>query len=362
MSGAARGGDFSYDNSPYRNQLQDGDGMPDTMSNLPAALPAPGAGATAEPSPPTAGRLREEDRARLERYFGARHAAGTVRAYRSDWGIFAAWCETRSLRPLPGTPETLAAFLASEADAGRAVSTIRRRLAAIRLAHRICAYPSPTASELVAGTLRGIARTLGSAPQPKTPALAEDVRAMIDATDAATRRGLRDRAILGLGFGGAFRRGELAALCVEDLEETAKGLRVSVRRSKTDPESRGQIVAVIRGESHCPVRAVSAWQDAAGVRAGALFRRLYRGDRVGEQGLSGHSVGTVVKRAAAAAGLDASLYGGHSLRAGFLTSAAQANASLFRMMDVSRHRDPRTVMRYIRMSEEFEDHAGTGLL
>jgi integrase len=263
---------------------------------------------------------------------------------------------------LPAAPETVAAFLAAEADAGRAVSTVRRRAAAIRLAHRLCDCESPTAAETVRGTLRGIARTRGSAPHQKAPALAEEVRAMVDCLDLATLGGLRDRALLTLGFGGAFRRGELAALTVADLTELPGGWHVRVRSSKTDPEGAGQIVPVVRGGTHCPVRAVRAWIDAAGLRDGALLRRLYRGGRVSERGLTGHSVAAVVRRCAAQAGLDPAQYAGHSLRAGFLTSAAAGGASLPRIMAVSRHRDPRNAMRYIRPVDDFLDHAGAGLL
>lgn len=304
----------------------------------------------------------DADQALLARYFAARHADSTLRAYRTDWAAFSAWCDTRGLRALPASAETVAAFLAAEADSGRKTSSIRRRVAAIRLAHRLSGQESPTTAELVRGTLRGIARTHGSAPNQKAPALAEQIQSMVDTLDCTRPQGLRDRALLTLGFAGAFRRSELVALTVADLEETAGGLRVQVRRSKTDSEGQGQIVPVIRGEHYCPVRAVRAWLGAAGIREGWVFRRLYRGDRIGEQALSAHSVAAVVKRCALAVGLDPDQYAGHSLRAGFITSAALAKADLFKLMEVSRHKDPKTVMIYIRRGDAFEDHAGAGLL
>ena len=306
--------------------------------------------------------LGDADRARLAHYFAARHATATRRAYRSDWTLYAAWCDARGLGALPATPETVAAFLACEADAGRKVSTIRRRVAAIRLAHRLCDYEPPTNAELVRGTLHGIARTHGTAPQQKAPALAELLRAMVDTLDATTHQGRRDRALLTLGFAGALRRAELAALRVEDLEEVPRGLRVHVRQSKTDAEGQGQVVPVIRGEAYCPVQAVRAWLDAAAITAGPVFRRMYRGDVVSGAPLSPHSIAAVVKRCARAAGRDPDDYAGHSLRSGFMTSAALAKASLFKMMEVSRHKDPKTVMIYVRRSAEFQDHAGEGLL
>jgi integrase len=306
--------------------------------------------------------LQTHDQALLAQYFSARHADSTLRAYRSDWAIFNAWCAARGLQALPATAEIIATFLAFEADSGRKVSTIRRRVAAIGLAHRLCDQAAPTSSELVRGTLRGIARTHGSAPRQKAPALAELVRAMVDALDCDRLQGLRDRSILTLGFGGALRRSELAALKVEDLEETSGGLRVHIRRSKTDAEGRGQVVPVIRGDDYCPVRAVGEWLSAAGIKDGWVYRRLYRGERVAETALSDHSIAAVVKRCALAVGLDPAEYAGHSLRSGFMTSAALAKASLFKLMEVSRHKDPKTVMVYVRRSSEFEDHAGEGLL
>jgi len=306
--------------------------------------------------------LGDADRTRLAHYFAARHAAATRRAYRSDWTLYTAWCDARGWCALPATPETVAAYLAAEAEQGRKVSTIRRRVAAIRLAHRLCDHEPPTNAELVRGTLHGIARTHGAAPRQKAPALAEVLRAMVDTLDAATHQGRRDRALLTLGFAGALRRAELAALRVEDLEEVPRGLRVHVRQSKTDAEGLGQIVPVIRGEVYCPVRAVRDWLAGAAIIQGPVFRRMYRGDVVSGESLSAHSIAAVVKRCALAVGLDPDDYAGHSLRSGFMTSAALAKASLFKMMEVSRHKDPKTVMIYVRRSAEFQDHAGEGLL
>lgn len=175
-------------------------------------------------------------------------------------------------------------------------------------------------------------------------------------------KGLRDRAILLLGFGGAFRRSELAALMAEEIEEADGGLRVLIRRSKTDQEAEGQIVPVLRGAKQCPVEAVTAWMEAAGIESGPLFRRMVKGGTVRPEALTPHSIGQIVKFYAKKAGYKAEDFGGHSLRAGFLTSAAENGASMFRMMDVSRHKSVDTVRGYVRRAEEFQDHAGEGLL
>jgi integrase len=169
-------------------------------------------------------------------------------------------------------------------------------------------------------------------------------------------------ALLLLGFSGAFRRSTLAMIEVEDLEEVADGLRVQVRRSKTDQEGQGAVVPIVRGRKACPVEAVNNWMASAGITTGPVFRRMGRGGRVFPEALTPFSIGQIVKRYVKAAGLDPSEFGGHSLRAGFITSAVENGASIFRTMDVSLHRRVETLRGYVRRAEEFKDHAGDGLL
>jgi integrase len=172
----------------------------------------------------------------------------------------------------------------------------------------------------------------------------------------------RDRALLLLGFAGAFRRSELVALDVADLAEAAEGLRVTIRCSKTDQQGQGATIAIPRGTIACPVRAVREWLAAAGIAAGPVFRPVNRHGRVQQRRLSDQTVATIVKNAAARLGLDASCFSGHSLRAGFVTSAAARGASLFKLMDVTRHKKVESLRGYVRDAELFTDNAGTGLL
>jgi site-specific recombinase XerD len=181
-------------------------------------------------------------------------------------------------------------------------------------------------------------------------------------TAADSLSGLRDRALLLTGFAGAFRRSELVALDVADILETEAGLLVAVRRSKTDQEGRGATVALARGHAACPVKALRAWLDAAGIQSGPIFRPINRHGTVLPNRLTGRSVANIVKDYAARAGLDMAAFSGHSLRSGFLTSAAAAGASIFKMMDVSRHQSVETLRGYVRDAELFKDHAGAGLL
>ena len=174
-------------------------------------------------------------------YARAEKAEATRRAYRTDFEIFRSWCLARGVSALPATPEAVAAFLAHEAERRVRPSTIGRRVAAIRYAHKLAGAPLPTDDERVRATMRGIRRSLGTARAKKTPATVERILAM--APIASERLAdIRDRALLLFGFAGAMRRSELAALDLEDIEETPEGLRVTIRRSKTDQEVHGHVI------------------------------------------------------------------------------------------------------------------------
>jgi site-specific recombinase XerD len=191
-------------------------------------------------------------------------------------------------------------------------------------------------------------------------ATAERLLAMAANTGAGLK-GLRDRALLLIGFAGALRRSELVALNIEDIEGAPDGMKITIRHSKTDQEGAGQTIAIPFGKIACPVAALKDWITAAGIGSGALFRRVNRHGKVGER-LTDQSVSDIVKEHAERLRLNPKQFAGHSLRAGFLTSAASRGASIFKMMDVSRHRSVDTLRGYVRDAELFKDHAGAGLL
>jgi len=166
----------------------------------------------------------------------------------------------------------VASYIAAEAQTAKP-STIGRRIAAIRYAHKLAGLETPTDAEGVRATMRGIRRTFGTARNKKAPAVAAKIRSMV-ATAPEGLAGLRDRALLLLGFAGAFRRSELVALDVADTEETETGMLVTIRGSKTDQERQGVTIAIARGDIACPVKALRAWLDAAGIEAGPLFRPI----------------------------------------------------------------------------------------
>lgn len=309
---------------------------------------------------------------RARDYIREAKAANTRRAYASDWQAFAGWCAAAGLEPLPAAPETVGLYLAAQAETLRA-GTLSRRLVAIAAAHRAAGQQFDTRHRAIRETLAGIKRQHGTAQQGKAPAVISEIRRMVEAQPEGIA-GIRNRAILLLGFAGAFRRSEIAGLNLEDLAFTTDGLVVTLRRSKTDQQGEGRKVGIPYGSTPatCPVRAMRAWIDAAGLETGSAFREVGTGNRVvaayidaaGKQRgarLSDKSIAAVVKGAAKAAGLDPARYGGHSLRAGLATSAAAAGVPERAIMAQTGHRSVAMVRRYIRSGELFRENAAASV-
>jgi site-specific recombinase XerD len=295
-------------------------------------------------------------------YAAAARAENTLRAYRSDWLAFDRWAAARGLASLPASPSTVALYLTELADQGRKVATIGRALVAISQAHKLAGQPSPRSGAEVQEVMKGIRRRLGVAPSQKAPVLVDALRTML-AELPDTLVGARDRALLCLGFAGAFRRSELVGLDVADLAFTSEGLTVTLRRSKTDQTGEGRKVGIPYGGTPvtCPVRAVKAWLEIAGIAEGPIFRAVTRWGSVGAERLTDRAVALVVKRQAEAAGLDAARFAGHSLRAGLATSAAKAGKSERAIMAQTGHRSVTMVRRYIRDASLFSDNAAAGI-
>jgi len=199
--------------------------------------------------------LTAADQAAIHDYALAEKSIATRRAYRSDFAAFTAWCTGRALNSIPAAPETVAAFIADQANAGLRASTLGRRVAAIAYAHVLAGLEPPTNSKAVRVVLGGIRRKIGTRPAQKAPATAERIASMLaDLPDTLT--GKRNHALIALGFAGAFRRSELVTLDVADLAFEPDGMRVHIRQSKTDQEGRGQEIAIPRGTKLRPVKAV----------------------------------------------------------------------------------------------------------
>jgi site-specific recombinase XerD len=299
--------------------------------------------------------------ASARRYARAGKAPSTILAYRCDFADFSGWCGERGLAAMPASTETVILYVSSLADAVLSVSTIGRRIAAIGYSHKLGRHANPCTGDDLREVIGGIRRTLGTAPRRKAAATADRVRAMLDACPDTTI-GIRDRALLALGFAGAFRRSELVALRVEDLTEVPDGYRILIRKSKTDQTGEGQEIVIPRGHKIRPVAAVQAWLEAAQITEGLLFRAVQWGGAVQPQGLRGADVARIIKKRAEAAGLDASELSGHSLRAGFATSAAETGASILKIMETTRHKSVDVLAAYVRRVDLFKDHAGAGFL
>jgi integrase len=293
-------------------------------------------------------------------YLAASRAENTTRLYRTGWAQFTAWCDEHGVVALPAGAETVACYVADLAKVVKP-ATIDARLAAISAAHRAAGHDSPTKSEAVRLVRRGVRRTLGTAQRRVRPVTVPDLRSMVAGlgTDPAGRR---DRALLLLGFAGALRRSELVGLDVADVTEGTDGLKVHLRRSKTDQEGAGRSVGIPFGSNPatCPVRSWRAWLEVSGTE-GHAFSPVDRHGRIGTTRLSGHAVALVLKRHAARAGLDPDEVAGHSLRAGLATSAAAAGVPERVIAQQTGHKGTVMLRRYIREGSLFRENAASAV-
>ncbi|WP_436637648.1 site-specific integrase [Microbaculum sp. FT89] len=283
-------------------------------------------------------------------------AANTRRAYLSDLAHFEAWGGT-----IPAPDTMVADYLAQHCEA-LSVATLSRRLASIAKAHCARGLPSPTKSELVKATLRGIKRQKGTAQKEAKPLLRDDLFQVLAAmgNDA---KSIRDRVLLLIGFAGGFRRSELVGLDVEDIEHVRQGIVVTLRRSKTDQLGQGRKIGIPLGRMRwCPVTALDEWLTRCGIETGPIFQRINRHGHIQMDRLSGEAVALVIRERLKAAGFDPTGYSGHSLRAGFATSAAQAGVSSWKIRAQTGHASDAMLARYIRDGELFSDNAAGALL
>jgi site-specific recombinase XerD len=312
-----------------------------------------------QPRPDALPAAFERELQRAERYAASALAASTGKAYEADWRVFAQWCATHGLPAIPAAPSTVGAFLAAEAGRGFRPVTIGKRAAAIAAAHRAQNHPNPCDSAAVAAVMAGIRREHGVRPlRQAKPLETEPLSRLLEPIDTSTFAGLRDRALLLLGFAAALRRSELVALDVDDLTfDAARGLLVMVARSKADQEQQGALVAVPYAQipQRCAIRALRRYLDGAGIHRGPVFRQLRRSDHLTDHRLSDQSVALIIKRRAQAAGVPPALLSGHSLRAGYATAAAAAGVEERKIANVTRHKNLPVLRGYIRAATAFDD-------
>lgn len=289
------------------------------------------------------------------KYLSASYADSTRDAYRSDVDHFIKWGGH-----LPSTARQVAEYLA--AHGGKlANSTLARRLVAINLAHRALRKMSPTTDQLVRATLKGIFRKHRSIQRQVAPLLKDQIVRMVRGLRGVI--GVRDSALLLVGFAGAFRRSELVRIEVSDLDFVKQGVVIKLRYSKTDQEGKGRNVAIPYAKGAvCPVLALHRWIRVSGIQEGKVFRAVNRHGTISMVGMRPNIVGRVVKQRAAAVGLDPSQYAGHSLRAGLVTSAAKAGVSSWKIRQQTGHKSDAMVNRYIRDDQMFVDNAAARIL
>jgi integrase len=315
--------------------------------------------------------------ARAADFARASRSVATLRAYRTDWADFTAWCDGMGQTPMPSDPALVGLYL-TDRSRSLSVATLRRRVASISVANKLSGHRLDTGHPAIADVLAGIRRELGSRANSKNAISVDELRRMLrKLPDNVT--GARDRAILLIGFAGAFRRSELTALDIIDLTINSRGVAIMVRRSKTDQQGLGATIGIPRSrKATCPVAALETWlnlSEVDGVRLLVnaemglgrprlevpVFRPVSRHGHVSHLRLSDEALAHVVKLAAERIGLDPRKYAGHSLRRGFMTAASAAGADLAQIMRQSRHRSTAVAMGYVDEGRLFSNPASRAI-
>lgn len=298
--------------------------------------------------------LTDQDAARVAAAYDAARTESTRVVYAHAWRQWERWCAARGISSLPGDPTALCAYLAERAATGIAIASLNVACSAIGHIHRNHGADDPVAHPSVHQVRMGLRRTYGLAPRRQArPLSVAEIRQILLGIDPARPIGVRDTAIILLGFAGALRRSELTALTLADVEFKTAGLLLMLRRSKTDQEGRGQVVGIAHGTHQltCPVAALDAWLALRGREPGPLFTRVFH-SRIHREPLTGNTITRMIHSRARASGLPAERITAHSLRAGHATTAAMAGVPLERIAAQTRHRDLSVLVeRYIRPLE-----------
>lgn len=321
------------------------------------------------PSPPRADappkadppELREVDLSRIHDALTAAHAPGTLRTYALCWGQFERWCDQHGHTALPAHPATVAAFLSEQAAAGKSLNSLDVTCSAIYRRHTDHGFDSPTSVDAVRRVRRGLRRIHGTAVRRHAhPLDLDDIQRMIATIDRTRPTGIRDAAMILLGFASALRVSEIAGLTLDDLQAQPGGILLHIRQSKTDSEKRGQVVGVAAGRhpDTDPITALDAWLDLRGNEPGPVFtsmRGVWRNGIIRIESISPNTVSYVVNQRARAAGLPAERITGHSLRAGHATTAAVAGVPIDQIAAQTRHRQIDVLLNsYIRPAQTLQ--------
>ena len=291
-------------------------------------------------------------------------ANNTIRAYKSDFKDFGGFCAKNGLKSLPTEPKIVSLYMTYLSTKDAKMSTLRRSLVSIGVIHRLKGHYLDTKHPIIIENLMGIKRKKGSYQKGKKPILINHLKLIIDEIDKDTYdetgiRKLRDKTIILLGFAGGFRRIELISIDYEDLEFVAEGVKIFIRKSKTDQFGEGMIKGLpyFTNQQYCPVWHLKKWLEISEIKSGPIFRRFFKGLNLGKNRLTDQSVALFLKKYLSNAGIENQNYSGHSLRSGFATVSAEAGADERSIMAMTGHKTTQMVRRYIKEANLFKNNA-----
>ena len=289
-------------------------------------------------------------------------AKNTIRAYKSDFNDFGLFCAQNGFKSLPSEAKIISLYLTQLSTKEIKISTIKRRLVSIGVIHRLKGHYLDTKHPLIVENLMGIKRRKGSIQNGKKPLLINNLKRLVNVIDQQKKEQIkifRDRTIILIGFSGGFRRNEIVSLDYDDLDFVEEGLKINIKRSKTDQFGEGSIKGLpyFDNSQYCPVVSLKNWIDIAKINSGSLFRRFSKGSRLTEKRLTDQTVALLIKEYLQLAGIDNKNYSGHSLRSGFATSAAESGAEERSIMAMTGHKSSEMVRRYIKEANLFKNNA-----
>ncbi|MDC3387644.1 site-specific integrase [Candidatus Pelagibacter ubique] len=289
-------------------------------------------------------------------------AKNTIRAYKSDFKDFGLFCTQNGFKSLPSEPKIISLYLTQLSTKDVKISTIKRRLVSIGVIHKLKGHYLDTKHPLILENLMGIKRRKGSIQNGKKPLLINNLKRLIDAIDQQKKEQIkifRDRTIILIGFSGGFRRNEIVSLDYDDLDFVEEGLKINVKRSKTDQFGKGSTKGLpyFDNSQYCPVLSIKKWIEISKINSGALFRRFTKGSNLSEKRLTDQTVALLIKEYLDLAGINSKNYSGHSLRSGFATTAAEAGAEERTIMAMTGHKSTEMVRRYIKDANLFKNNA-----
>ena len=289
-------------------------------------------------------------------------ANNTVRAYKSDFNDFGLFCVQNGFKSFPSEPKIVSLYLTHLSTKDAKISTLKRRLVSIGVIHKLKGHYLDTKHPSIIENIMGIKRRKGSVQKSKKPLLISSLKSIINVIDEQKKeqiKKLRDRSIILIGFSGGFRRNEIVSLDYDDLDFVAEGLKINIKRSKTDQFGEGFIKALPYFDSsqYCPVVSVQKWIEISKINSGPLFRRFTKGSNLSESRLTDQTVALLIKEYLTLAGIDSKNYSAHSLRSGFATSAAESGVEERSIMAMTGHKTTEMVRRYIKEANLFKDNA-----